>query len=116
MKQFMNCKTTGVIYVMECVCGKRYVGKTKREFRRHILEHVGDVRNKRNTSVANHVNTHHNGDNGVMKFTAVEHIKSTTRIGDLDNKLLQREAEWIYWLNTKVPSGLNEGFTFSPFL
>ncbi|OCT88234.1 hypothetical protein XELAEV_18016860mg [Xenopus laevis] len=103
-KQFMN------------LCGKKYVGKTKREFRRRILEHVGDVRNKRNTSVANHVNLYHNGDNGAMKFTAVEHIKSTTRIGDIDNKLLQREAEWIYWLNTKVPAGLNEGFTFSHFL
>ncbi|OCT65353.1 hypothetical protein XELAEV_18041592mg [Xenopus laevis] len=92
IKQFMNCTTTGVIYVMECACGKRYVGKTKREFRR-----CGRY-------------------NGVMKFTAVEHIKSTTRIGDIDNKLLQCEAEWIYWLNTKVPAGLNEGFTFSPFL
>ncbi|OCT55731.1 hypothetical protein XELAEV_18004497mg [Xenopus laevis] len=116
IKQFINCKTMGVIYVMECKCGMRYVGKTKREFRRRILEHVGDVRNKRNTTIANHINTHHSGNSGVMKFIAVEHIKSTSRIGDIDNKLLKCEAEWIYWLNSKAPSGLNEGFIFSPFL
>ncbi|OCT58240.1 hypothetical protein XELAEV_180024281mg, partial [Xenopus laevis] len=116
IKHFINCKTTGVIYVMECTCDKRYVGKTKREFRRRIMEHVGDVRNKRNTSIANHINDYHKGDCNMMKFTAVDHIASTTRIGDIDRKLLQREAEWIYWLNSKTPVGLNEGFTFSPFL
>ncbi|OCT65828.1 hypothetical protein XELAEV_18042078mg [Xenopus laevis] len=116
IQQFINCKTMGVIYVMECICGIRYIGKTKREFRRRILEHVGDIRNKRNTSIANHINSLHEGNCGVMKFIGVEHIKSTTRVGDLDNKLLKREAEWIYWTNSKVPGGLNEGFTFSPFL
>ncbi|OCT88162.1 hypothetical protein XELAEV_18016787mg, partial [Xenopus laevis] len=112
IKHLINCKTTGIIYVMECICGKRYVGKTKRQ----IMEHVGDVRNKRNTSIANHINGHHNGDCGIMKFIAVDHVKSTTRIGVIDRKLLQREAEWIFWLNSKAPIGLNEGFTFSPFL
>ncbi|OCT98066.1 hypothetical protein XELAEV_18010294mg [Xenopus laevis] len=116
IKHFINCKTTGIIYVMECICGKRYVGKTKREFKRRIMEHVGDVRNKRNTSIANHINEHHFGDCSIMKFIAVDHIKPTTRIGDIDRKLLQREAEWIYWLNSKTPAGLNEGFMFSPFL
>ncbi|OCT81324.1 hypothetical protein XELAEV_18028142mg [Xenopus laevis] len=117
---FMNCKTTGSEYIMRCGCDKVYVGKTRREFRR-ILEHEGDVRNKRNTSVANHINELHD-----------EHFKPTTRIGDIDNKLLQCEAKWIYWLNSRlcngkfcanaiqkqkdIPNGLNEGFTFKPFL
>ncbi|OCU00126.1 hypothetical protein XELAEV_18005911mg, partial [Xenopus laevis] len=113
IKQFINCKMRGVIYVMECKCGKRYVGKSKREFRRRILEHGGDVRHKRNTSIANHNNELHNGNTGAMKFTA---NKPTTRIGDIDRKLLQSEAKWIYWLNSKSPNGLNEGFTFTPFL
>ncbi|OCU02294.1 hypothetical protein XELAEV_18008056mg [Xenopus laevis] len=116
IKHFINCKTMGVIYVMKCQCETKYVGKTQREFRRRILEHVGDVRHKRNTSVANHINELHNGYTEVMKFTAIEHIKSTTRIGDIDKKLLQSEAKWINWLNSKSPNGLNEGFTFTPFL
>ncbi|OCT90035.1 hypothetical protein XELAEV_18018650mg, partial [Xenopus laevis] len=116
LEHFMNCKTSGVIYVMTCKCGIRYVGKTKREFRRRILEHIGDVRHRRNTSVARHINEFHNGSLEMLRFTAVDRIEPTMRIGDIDRKLLQREAQWIYWLNTKVPNGLNEGFTFSPFL
>ncbi|OCT89092.1 hypothetical protein XELAEV_18017710mg [Xenopus laevis] len=116
LKHFMNCKTSGVIYLMNCGCGKRYVGKTKREFRRRILEHVGDVKHRRNTSVARHINEIYNGKIEMLKFTAVDHINPTMRVGDIGRKLLQLEAQWIYWLNTKVPYGLNEGFTFSPFL
>ncbi|OCT93721.1 hypothetical protein XELAEV_18011398mg [Xenopus laevis] len=114
--QFINCKTVGVIYVTKCVCGKTYVGKTKREFRRRILEHVGDVKNSRNTTVATHVNEVHNGNTGVMTFFGVEHFQPTSRVGDIDRKLLECEAKWIYWLNSKAPNGLDEGFTFSPFL
>ncbi|OCT67308.1 hypothetical protein XELAEV_18038598mg [Xenopus laevis] len=98
IKHFINCKTVGVIYVMKCECGKNYVGKTKREFRRRILEHVGDVLHKRNTSVANHIIHCNNGNTAMMKFIGVEHIKSTTKIGDIDRKLLQCEAQLIYWL------------------
>ncbi|OCT99908.1 hypothetical protein XELAEV_18005692mg [Xenopus laevis] len=116
IKQFINCKMTGVIYVMKCKCDLIYVGKTRREFRRRILEHVGDVRNKRNTTIANHIKEMHNGDTGYMRFFAVEHIQQTTRVGDIDRTLLQCEAKWIYWLNSKAPNGLNKGFTFSPFL
>ncbi|OCT70398.1 hypothetical protein XELAEV_18037316mg [Xenopus laevis] len=97
LKHFMNCKTTGVIYLMNCKCGKRYVGKTKREFRRRILEHVGDVKYRRNTSVARHINEVHNSNIEMLKFVAVDHIKPTMRVGDIDRKLLQREAQWIYW-------------------
>ncbi|OCT72009.1 hypothetical protein XELAEV_18034990mg [Xenopus laevis] len=106
---FINCKTVEAIYIMKCQCGKEYVGKTQREFWRRILEHVGDVRHKRNTSVANHINELHNGNMKVMKFTAVEHIKSTTRIGGIAKKLLQSEAKWIYWQNNKSPNGLMKG-------
>ncbi|OCT64993.1 hypothetical protein XELAEV_18041234mg [Xenopus laevis] len=116
ISQFINCKTVGVVYIMKCACGKTYVGKTKREFRRRILEHVGDVKNNRNTTVATHINEIHSGNTGVMKFFGVEHFKPTSRVGDIDRKLLECEAKWIYWLNSKAPSGLNEGFTFSPFL
>ncbi|OCT65911.1 hypothetical protein XELAEV_18042164mg [Xenopus laevis] len=105
-----------VIYVMQCTCGIEYVGKTIREFQQRIMEHVGDVRHKRNTPIANHINACHNGNTSVMHFIGVEKVSSTTRIGDLNKKQLQKEAEWIYFMGTKSPYGLNEGFTFSPFL
>ncbi|OCT80880.1 hypothetical protein XELAEV_18027692mg [Xenopus laevis] len=111
LRHFMNYPC-----IMRCICNKLYVGKTQRQFRRRILQHVGDVRNKRNTSVAIHVNELHGGNVNTMKFFAVEHFQPTTRVGDIDTKLLQCEAKWIYWLNSRSPTGLNEGFTFKPFL
>ncbi|OCT56751.1 hypothetical protein XELAEV_18004437mg [Xenopus laevis] len=116
LTHFMNCKTTGLVYSVRCGCDKVFVGKTRREFRRRILEHVGDVRNKHNTSVANHANELHDGNANIMKFVAVEHFEPTTRVGDIDKKLFQCEAKWIYWLNSRSPNGLNEGFTFKPLL
>ncbi|OCT99589.1 hypothetical protein XELAEV_18005372mg [Xenopus laevis] len=91
-EHFMNCKTSGVIYVMTCKCGKRYVGKTKREFRRRILEHVGDVKHRRNTSVARHINEFHNGSLEMLKFTAVDRIEPTMRIGDRQKTVAARSA------------------------
>ncbi|CAJ0964743.1 unnamed protein product [Ranitomeya imitator] len=38
-----------------------YVGKTKRELRVHISEHLGDIRHGRDTPVARHINTEHGG-------------------------------------------------------
>ncbi|OCT94582.1 hypothetical protein XELAEV_18012259mg [Xenopus laevis] len=110
IKNYINCKSTCVVYLMQCACGKVYVGKTLREFRRRILEHVGDVKHKRNTSVAVHINECHNGNIKVMQFFAVEQLKQTSRIGDVNKKLLQAEARWIYAMNSKSPNGLNEGF------
>ncbi|CAJ0945100.1 unnamed protein product [Ranitomeya imitator] len=43
-REFSNCKTEGVVYVASCSCPKDYVGKTKREFRRRVGEHMGDIR------------------------------------------------------------------------
>ncbi|OCU01874.1 hypothetical protein XELAEV_18007653mg [Xenopus laevis] len=91
IKDFINCKTTGVIYVMNCICGMRYVGKTKREWRRRILEHVGDVVLKRNTSVANHINECHDGDTAVMKFTGAR----TSRFGSQVTLTLDAERHDI---------------------
>lgn len=31
VKHFANCKTRGVVYLMQCQCGAFYVGKTKQE-------------------------------------------------------------------------------------
>ncbi|OCT59690.1 hypothetical protein XELAEV_18000551mg [Xenopus laevis] len=116
LKSYTNCKSTCVVYVMHCICGKQYVGKTLREFRRRFIEHVGDVKHKHNTSISVHINECHNGNIKAMRFVAVEQLKQTTRVGDVNKKLLKAEARWIYTMNSRSPNGLNKGFTFSPFL
>lgn len=39
-KQSASCHSTGVIYLLQCVCGDYYVGKTRRSFSSRIREHV----------------------------------------------------------------------------
>ncbi|OCT87222.1 hypothetical protein XELAEV_18020920mg [Xenopus laevis] len=115
IEQFINCKTQGVVNMMKCKCGIEYVGNTIREFQRRVMELVGDVRHKRNTSVANHINTMHAGNIEMMRFFGIQKVLNSTRVGDLNRKLLQKEAKWIYTMASKAPYGL-KGFTFTPFL
>ena len=72
----INCKTTNVIYMLECKkCNARYIGETEREFRERIKEHIGYARTKNlNKVTGNHFNLpgheiYH------MKFTVIEKVK-----------------------------------------
>ncbi|CAH2324776.1 Hypothetical predicted protein, partial [Pelobates cultripes] len=40
VRQFFNCNTTGIVYLLTCKCGLKYVGKTIRPFKKRIMEHV----------------------------------------------------------------------------
>jgi hypothetical protein len=55
----ITCETKNVIYCLICsICGKQYVGETKRSFRIRISEHLGDIRNKRTKKpIARHFNS-----------------------------------------------------------
>ncbi|XP_075208170.1 uncharacterized protein LOC142313072 [Anomaloglossus baeobatrachus] len=55
IREFVNCGSEGVIYLITCNCPLNYIGKTKREFRKRIGEHLGDIRNARDTPVSRHV-------------------------------------------------------------
>lgn len=52
---FLNCRSSNIIYLMSCSCGTQYVGKTTREFRWRLGEHLGDVRHQRDTAVSHHM-------------------------------------------------------------
>ncbi|MEE6523881.1 hypothetical protein FKM82_022987 [Ascaphus truei] len=113
---FINCRTTNVIYFITCNCGKRYVGKTTRQLRRRVLEHINSIKHSAETSVARHVTQCHDGDINAIKFMGIYQLKCPMRGGNTDQSLLRIEAEWIYKLKTRSPNGLNEGFTFTPFI
>ncbi|XP_056378779.1 uncharacterized protein LOC130274454 [Hyla sarda] len=116
IKDFINCSTRAVVYVAVCSCALMYVGKTIRELRRRVLEHIGDIRNKRDTALARHVNEIHGGDTKGMTFFGIEKMNPSSRGGDLDKLLLQREARWIFNLETVTPKGLNELLCYGSFL
>lgn len=66
--------------------------------------------------MARHIRDHHQGNEKVLKFWGIKQIKLGRRKGNLDKTLLKEEAKWIYRLNYLSPNGLNEGFTFTPFI
>ncbi|OCT78766.1 hypothetical protein XELAEV_18029856mg [Xenopus laevis] len=109
---FINCKTTAVVYLIECDCPLRYIGKTKRSLGTRLLEHVGDIRRKsQKSTVAKHFNTIHG-----LRMFGIENVTLGIRGGDIDKVLLQKELRWIYELDTKWPQGLNEDIKFGVFL
>lgn len=82
--------------VLKCPCPKDYVGKTKLEFRRRILDHDGDLKNRRYTPLSGHMWDKHNGDERALLFCIIKRVRPSPRQGDWDIRILQKEARWIH--------------------
>lgn len=96
MRDFANCRTKGLVYLCSCSCPLDYIGKTVCQFRRRILDHIGDTRSRRETPIARHVWDVHGGDEKVLRFYVIEVIRNSPRRGDLDKHILQKETRWIH--------------------
>lgn len=117
IKHKVTCQTTGIVYLATCTCGSYYVGKTKRQFCVRIRDHIKPLyKGKTSTSINRHIAVHHDFNPHVVGFTALEHIPTHVRGGDIDQKLLQLETKWIHTLDATRHPGLNEGISFKPFL
>ena len=116
IKGVIRCSTEGVIYLLSCPCGKAYVGKTTRALKVCIAEHRSSIRCKNTTyPVAAHfVEANHTVSS--LRYIGIEQVSKPRRGGDFDSLLLQREAAWIYKLQTLAPHGLNVEFDLRPFL
>lgn len=110
-----HCGTTGIIYLMLCTCKAFYDGKTIREFRQRVGDHVYYSTNGKRTTVGCHIGLDHKYDPKAVRFLALEVLPPDVRGGDRDKMLLQREALWIERLNATVPPGLNKVNSLSPF-
>lgn len=115
IRDFINCRTEGVVYLATCICGSQYVGKTIREFRRRVGEHLRDIRLHLDTSVSRHVWENHGGKQ-CFSFQGIEKVRRHIRGGDWDRNILQRETFWIYSLGTESPRGLNEQLNFTSYI
>lgn len=100
---FINYKSTGIIYMCTCPCPKNYVGKTTRQFRRRIGEHMGNIRRGDDTPLATHMRLYHPGHEKELKFIGLELIRKSPRGGYFDNKMLRKETQWIFRLDSMSP-------------
>lgn len=101
---------------MLCPYPMIYVGKTIQQLRRKISKHLSSINTNADTPISRHIRQYHDGNAKTLKFWGICQIKLGPRKGDLNKKLLQEEARWIYRLDCPNPKGLNDGFTFLDFL
>lgn len=117
IKEFINCQSTHVVYMLKCPCGLLYVGQTKRNLKMRIAEHKGAIRNgNMDYAIARHYKAMNHGSASTLRFIGLERVQPSPRGGNLIKQLLQREAFWINELNTVEPHGLNELQDLSVFL
>lgn len=86
IKQFINCKTMGVIYAAKCTCPKLYIGKTVQQLRRRISKHLSAINTHADTPLARHIHYYHDGDIEALQFWGICHLKLGLRRGNLDKK------------------------------
>lgn len=113
----VTCQSIGIFYIIQCECKAFYIGKTKRPFFYRIRDHVSLIsKEKIETPISRHMGIFHHFDSLKLHFSALEHIPPGDRGGDYDKILLQKEAKWIYELSALKYPGLNNAFSFKPFL
>lgn len=96
IREIFHCKTKGLVYLCTCSCPYDYIGKTKRELRRRICEHLGDLRHRRDTPIARHVWEKYEGDPKCLTFCVIQKIRQSPRKGEWDRYILQKETQWIF--------------------
>ncbi|KAG8537617.1 hypothetical protein GDO81_024209 [Engystomops pustulosus] len=78
---------------MTCKCRIQYVGKTYGEFRVQIREHVRDIKNRNDATMARHVWKDHEGDLFSIKFQGVELVTPPIHGGDFYCISLQQRLD-----------------------
>lgn len=117
----MNCSTDKVIYMLTCPCQKMYIGKTKRQLKIRIGEHLRDIKKERDpekgqeSPVPKHFAQYHQCRTDGLKVKGIYALKLPTR-GDFDRILLQKEKWWIFTLKSLAPLGMNVELNMQPFL
>ncbi|XP_075450940.1 uncharacterized protein LOC142492137 [Ascaphus truei] len=109
VKDCISCKSTHVVYLLQCPCGYQYIGRTKRYLRIRILEHARNIKlGLEHHSVSRHFKNKHNCDSSLLKYIGIQIVNIGRRGGDRDKMLSKQESLWIYKMQTLSPLGLNE--------
>ncbi len=111
--EFINCKSSHVIYMLLCPCSLAYVKKqTKRPLKQWISEHKTVVHTGSiDYAISKHYAEGNHASPSSLTFCGIKKVTIPTRGGDVLKKLSQREMFWIHTLNTMTPNGLNDDFS-----
>lgn len=91
-KHFANCKTKGVVYMLQCECGCFYVGKTKLEFWHRAYRHIQSMQTcDPDLPLGRHTTLVHQGIFPKIKFLILDQVHPSPRGGDWNKDLLQLE-------------------------
>lgn len=116
LKHRVDCETAGVIYLINYTWVAFYVGKTRRQLRHTLQDHLYDIQEGRIYKlVPRHLGLFHKYDPNAVSCRVLEHVPEPLRSGDWDNLILHRESRWIHTLNAMVVPGLNDAVSFKPF-
>lgn len=88
---------------MLCTCHAFYVGKTIRELRQRIGDHLYCSTNGKLTTIGRHTGLYHRYNSLAVQFLVLKVLAIDPRGGDRDRVLLQREALWIERLTATIP-------------
>lgn len=117
IRHHISCQMRGVIYIIFCQCGAFYVGKTIRPFWKRMKDHVYYATNGLlNTTINHHVAFRHKYHPQVFKFAALDHVYQNPRGGNFDQRVIQRETQWVYNGYITTYPGLNDMLSCKPFL
>lgn len=115
----INCSTSCLIYMITCPCPKIYIGKTKRQLKVRIGEHLREINDKTKIPekpLAKHFAQYYGGSSWAMKVKGIYILKLPPRRGNFDLILQKKEKWWIYCLKSLKPVGLNTELNLQPFL
>ena len=101
------CQTENVIYALFCkVCHKIYVRETKQPFITRWKEHRANIRHKRDTPIARHINDNYKISNG-QDIQACILSKIRRKLSKTVALRKTQEKWWIHTLQTYQPLGMN---------
>lgn len=115
LTSFSNCKTKFCVYLLECFCGKRYVGSTRWQLHVRVQEHISRIKQQvLEAPLVNHfISAKHEPTD--FRVVVLETIQPAV-YRDCLRLLLQRESFWIFRLGTLSPEGLNIDLDLSAFI
>lgn len=107
IKFHLTCQSQFVIYLIECVCGQQYIGRTIQKLHLRLNKHRSNIKKGFiQHGVSRHIHNLHPGIENPIKITPIDHIPS--EIPNRFERLKNKETFWIYKLQTLNPKGLNK--------